>query len=259
MRHSFYDDPVYKAKQSAGTKILWEKHKYQHLIKPLPKKICQNSFCHKIFIDKDSDRKIYCSRSCAASVNNHKRTHSFATRLKISLALKGNDNPNKESHRIPKLPIVCQNLKCKKQFFVLPYLAKRRKYCSNQCAMAVIGGKTTSPKASKGKPGIRLDIDTKICFYSTWEANFARVLNLLKIKWLYAPKRFNLDKHTYRPDFYLPEDNKFIEIKNFMGQYSLERDRLFRQKYPQITLEVISSKEYKEIENQYKPIIETWE
>jgi len=28
----------------------------------------------------------------------------------------------------------------------------------------MIGGQTTSPKASKGKPGIRLDIDQEICF-----------------------------------------------------------------------------------------------
>ena len=127
------------------------------------------------------------------------------------------------------------------------------------CAMKIIGGRTTSPKASRGKSGIRLDIDESICFYSTWEANIARVFNLLDINWHYAPTVFDLGDHTYRPDFYLPSDSLYIEVKNFMNEYSFNRDKLFREKYPNIRLDVISKKEYKAIEANYKPLIEPWE
>ncbi|KKU79997.1 MAG: hypothetical protein UY06_C0008G0008 [Candidatus Amesbacteria bacterium GW2011_GWA2_47_70] len=125
--------------------------------------------------------------------------------------------------------------------------------------MKIIGSQTTSPKASKGKPGIRQNIDPNICFYSTWEANIARVFNLVGLKWQYAPKIFNLGKHTYRPDFYFPEYNIYLEVKNFMNTYSLERDRLFREKYPNIGLEIISKPVYKQIEKEYKPLIDNWE
>ena len=140
-----------------------------------------------------------------------------------------------------------------------PWLAKRRIYCSRTCAMKVIGGKTTSPKASKGKSGIRKDIDPSICFYSTWEANMARIYNLVGIKWLYAPKIFDLGKHTYRPDYYLPNFDTYIEVKNFMGDYSLKRDQAFRKRYPNIKLELILKKEYIEIKLNYKYFIKNWE
>ncbi len=96
-------------------------------------------------------------------------------------------------------------------------------------------------------------------FYSTWEANIARVFNLVGLVWDYAPKIFDLGMHTYRPDFHLSEYGIYIEVKNFMNNYSLERDQLFRKKYPDIKLEVLSRKEYKEIEFHYKPLIMYWE
>ena len=65
-----------------------------------------------------------------------------------------------------------------------------------RCAISVTGRLTKSPKASKGKNGIRLDIDPNINFYSTWEANVARVYNLVGLKWTYAPKLFDLGEHT---------------------------------------------------------------
>lgn len=118
---------------------------------------------------------------------------------------------------------------------------------------------TTSPKASKGKSGIRDDINTNTVFYSTWEANIARVFNLIDIKWKYAPKIFDLVEHTYRPDFYLPDHDMFIEVKNFMGAYSLRRDFLFRKKYPNIKLELILKNDYLNIQANYKELIDNWE
>jgi len=81
----------------------------------------------------------------------------------------------------------------------------------------------------------------------------------MNINWQYSPKIFDLGKHTYRPDFYLPDSNLFLEVKNYMNDYSRERDRLFRQKYPNIKLEIISKEKYKQLESVFKPLIYKWE
>src|SRR3972149_9251906 len=172
---------------------------------------CLNPKCSKHFFVKPHDfkKRKYCSRSCSALVNNPNRIMSADTKFKISRALKGTHPKVPLARFAPRLRTVCQYSLCHKVMFLPPWLAKQRKYCSNTCAIKVIGGKTTSPKASKGKSGIRKDIDPNICFYSTWEANIARVFNLLRLRWQYAPQIFNLGKYTYRPDFYLPDFDTF--------------------------------------------------
>lgn len=125
--------------------------------------------------------------------------------------------------------------------------------------MAVVGGRPTSPKAARGKSGIRPDIDPKIYFFSRWEANYARILNLGNIKWIHQPKRFRLRSQNYTPDFYLPESNTYIEIKNFLSDYSSRRDREFRELYPNEKLIMILKDEYKELEKKYSPLIPNWE
>lgn len=258
MRYPFYEDASYKEKQALIAKQNWRKGKYAFKIKPLISRMCKNPNCKKPFLVKEYKLKIYCSRRCSAIVNNKGRILSQFTKVKISKALLRLPK-SKTKHRIlkPRVKITCTG--CGKVFEVVSYLSKRQKFCSVHCNISRLGRKTTSPKASKGKNGIRPDIDPKINFYSTWEANIARVFNLAGLKWQYAPKLFDLGKHTYRPDFYLPDFGVFIEIKNFLSPYSLERDFLFRQKYPHIKLEMILKPEYLEIKSNYKELVDTWE
>ncbi|MGA2911595.1 MAG: NUMOD3 domain-containing DNA-binding protein [Candidatus Levyibacteriota bacterium] len=255
--HSFYSDLRYRQKQSAISKTNWRKGIYAKKIKPFETRNCKNGNCPNSFWVKPRDPKIFCSKNCATSFNNAKRLQTEETKRKISLALQGFHSPLKGLKKVKRITKVC--LCCKKEFTILPYVASKRKYCSNKCAIYTIGRLTTSPKASKGKPGIRLDINSSICFYSTWEANIARVFNLVGVTWQYGPKIFDLGQHTYRPDFYLPIEDLYIEVKNFMNNYSLERDKLFRKKFPKIKLEILSKVEYKEIEANYKPLIDFWE
>lgn len=237
--------------------------KYNFKIKPKEIRICKNSQCQNQFEVKTHDPKIFCSKRCAASVNNLGRMHSKKIRQKIAFKLKSN-YLQKSANLPPKRKVqyatlICKNPLCEISFELPPYLAKIQKFCSNKCAIRVVGRKTTSHKASKGKSGVRPDVDSKICFYSTWEANIARVYNLLGIKWKYAPKLFDLGEHTYRPDFYLPEYDVFVEVKNFMGPYSQMRDSLFRKIYTNVILEIISKDHYQEIEKNYKCLIDNWE
>jgi len=87
----------------------------------------------------------------------------------------------------------------------------------------------------------------------------ARVFNLVGLKWEFSPKIFDLGEHTYRPDFYLPDFDMFIEVKNFLSPYSLERDVLFRQKYPHVKLVLILKDDYLEIKSNYKELVDNWE
>jgi predicted nuclease of restriction endonuclease-like RecB superfamily len=125
--------------------------------------------------------------------------------------------------------------------------------------MRVVGAKPTSPKASRGKAGVRTDIDPNIYFYSRWEANIARIFNGKGIKWEFGPKTFDIGGQHYTPDFYLPERNLYIEVKNFWSEYSAERDRRFRERYPHVRLKVILKAEYLFLEGRYAVHIPNWE
>ncbi len=227
---------------------------------------CQRKECENIFKVTPSDPKIYCSHRCSAMVNNANRgPMSIEQKAKISKALIGRKNPRRGIDGIikqgailvPRVKIICANLKCKKEFFREQWMY--RKFCSVNCAMAVIGGRPTSPKASKGKGGIRKDISDTIYFYSRWEANFARLMNFLKIKWEHSPKTFNLVTQSYTPDFYLPGNNLYVEVKNFMWKYSKIRDEKFRRLYPNITLELLLKEDYLRLQKTYSKLIKNWE
>jgi hypothetical protein len=78
MRAAFYDNLLYRSKQSDITKENWRKGRFDSLRKPLETKLCKNLDCHKPFYDKSKSSKIYCSHSCSAHVNNVLRTrHRF--------------------------------------------------------------------------------------------------------------------------------------------------------------------------------------
>jgi len=132
---------------------------------------------------------------------------------------------------------------------------RNKQFCSTKCA----GTRITSPKAARGKSGIRSDISAAICFYSRWEANFARILNLLGIKWEFQSKTFDLKFQKYTPDFYLPESSTYVEIKNFLSDYSRKRDEGFRKLYADVKLALILKNDYLKLQERFAPLIKTWE
>jgi hypothetical protein len=118
---------------------------------------------------------------------------------------------------------------------------------------------------SRTKSGKRKDIGN-IYFRSAWEANIARYYNYLNIKWEFEPKRFVFDtikrgSVSYLPDFYLPEKDKWIEVKGWMDAASKTKIKRFKKYYPEEykKFELIGQKEYKIIEKKYKHLIKGWE
>lgn len=125
------------------------------------------------------------------------------------------------------------------------------------------GYNTTSNAYSRCKGDIRSDLD---CYFrSAWEANVARILNCKNIKWEYEIKRFFFEEivdgvASYQPDFYLPEYDKWIEVKGWMDQKSKVRLKLFQEQFPDEynKLILIDEKYYNQLRADYS-YIENWE
>lgn len=255
----FYSDPEYRRKQSERTRKNWSDGVFDFIRKKEGRK-CKRIGCENKFVVIPSDPKIYCSSRCSALVNNSKRAGpSYETKVKISLSLKGRVGVSRRKGIIivPRQEIICGNLDCHKIFYRERWM--KRKFCSVACAMKVTGSKPTSPKASRGKAGIRKDIDNKTYFFSRWEANMARIYNYLGIKWIHQPQSFDIGNQSYTPDFYLPDQGEYIEVKNFLGDYSRNRDDKFRELYPKVTLTMILKEEYLKLEAKYSKLIQNWE
>ena len=89
---------------------------------------------------------------------------------------------------------------------------------------------------SNAKSGKREDLG--IYVRSKMEANYLRYLNFLKIKWQYEPKIFYFEKIkkgtlTYTPDIYLPDEDKWIEIKGWFRDKDKTKLRRFKKYFPE--------------------------
>ena len=77
-----------------------------------------------------------------------------------------------------------------------------------------------------------------IKYRSNWEVNTAKYFESKGINFEYEAKIFELDGCTYTPDFYLINDDKFIEIKGYWYEDAINKFEKFKQKYNNIEIEV---------------------
>lgn len=78
---------------------------------------------------------------------------------------------------------------------------------------------------------------------SSYEVRYAKYLDRNNIKWEYEFRRFDLGNTTYTPDFYLPEMNKYIEVKGWWRKIAKDKYELFKKLYPKIKIKIITRKE----------------
>jgi len=83
---------------------------------------------------------------------------------------------------------------------------------------------------------------------SSYEIAFAKWLDNQSIEWLYEPKVFYLKNCTYRPDFYLPETNEYIEIKGYWRDDAKKKFEIFKKKYKDIKIKILNHKLLKSME-----------
>ncbi len=135
-------------------------------------------------------------------------------------------------------PVSC--LSCGKSFF-----SQRRSgsaYCSRRCAYTSATSKKSGLNRReiwnrmgmrlRGRPAtypMRRFYYRDVPFRSSWEVRAAKALDVFGIKWEYESRRFDLGTETYAPDFYLPDDNAFWEVKGYFGPKSQRTVSLFRK------------------------------
>lgn len=148
-------------------------------------------------------------------------------------------------------------------------------YCSKKCANSENGKKASESKRNSGfyagtnlysraKRGWRTINGKKIHFRSRMEANYARYLTFIGKKWEYEPKTFWFDGIkrgvcSYVPDFYLPDEKKYVECKGWMDSRSKTKLRRMLKYHPSETVEVFDWKSYQALKKQLCKCIPEWE
>lgn len=80
---------------------------------------------------------------------------------------------------------------------------------------------------------------------SSYEIAYAKWLDKKKTKWIYESKTFDLGEMNYTPDFYLPENDTYIEIKGYWRTGALLRFKLFKQKFPNLKIKIMNKNKLK--------------
>lgn len=83
-----------------------------------------------------------------------------------------------------------------------------------------------------------------VTFRSSYEKTYAEYLDANKIKWMYEAKKFMLGgKKYYLPDFYLPDTEKYVEVKGKWYKKSKDKFAVFKELYPDVAIEIAGTEE----------------
>lgn len=108
-------------------------------------------------------------------------------------------------------------------------------------------GKTPSHLVGRGERSYyQSPLQGQVCFRSSYELVFAKYLDSIHELWMYEMETFDLGNTTYTPDFFLPRQEKFVEIKGYMLPKAQEKINQFRKQYPW-DLDVLQLKELKSL------------
>ena len=106
---------------------------------------------------------------------------------------------------------------------------------------------------SQSQPGVT--------FAHRSEAEFARILDFYQIAWEYEPRTFNLKWDTeghvveaFTPDFYLPEQDLYIELTTMEQRLITKKHRKLRrlrELYPGVNIKLINRSDFRQMMLQY--------
>jgi hypoxanthine phosphoribosyltransferase len=105
------------------------------------------------------------------------------------------------------------------------------------------------------------DQDRGVIFSHPSEEEFARILDFYQIPWEYEPRTFALAwdsdgrvTEAFTPDFYLPEQDLYIELTT-MEQRLITRKhrklRRLRELYPEINIKMLNRHSFKQLMLKY--------
>jgi len=94
----------------------------------------------------------------------------------------------------------------------------------------------------------------KFWLRSSWEKKFAEYLDQKKTSYEVEFKAFEITyiydgkikEGTYRPDFYLINEDRYIEVKGYWRDDAEEKYKAFLEQYPEIKIELFNKEKLKE-------------
>lgn len=178
----------------------------------------------------------------------------------------------KEKNNNSHFKIIKNCIECGNEFEVYKKHSERRKFCSRSCSS--INFYRINNQINKGKQmglgGKREDLNNKY-FRSSWEANYARYLNYLKLngeieKWEYEVDTFEFVKikkgtRFYTPDFkvYVNGEIEYHEVKGYMDDKSTTRHKRMKKYYPNIIIKIIDKEWFRLNGSNLRKVIINWE
>ncbi len=93
------------------------------------------------------------------------------------------------------------------------------------------------------------------------EEEFAHILDYYGIEWVYEPRTFELEWdaqgnliEAFTPDFYLPQQEMYVELTTLRPQLSTRKNRKMRRMkelYPEINIKLFKRKEMHDLMVKY--------
>jgi hypothetical protein len=201
--------------------------------------------CGKDFIGNIKENRKYCSISCAAIFNNRKNKITLKKRWQLlsndqkqkqlsglnKVLILRKQNPSLYKLKINlkrKCKIYYKNCKICNNLFVAALDKKNyeRITCGDMCRTIASNSIRTYQNGSR-KPSWYFckEQQKNVLLESSWEVEIAKLLDASNIKWI-RPKPLEWfdgnKKRFYYPDFYLPEQNMYLDPKN---PFCMERDK----------------------------------
>lgn len=103
---------------------------------------------------------------------------------------------------------------------------------------------------------------SEVTFSHPSEVEFARILDFYQITWEYEPRTFILQQdeqgniiEAFSPDFYLPEQDLYIELTTMEQRLITKKHRKLRrlrELYPDINIKLLNRSDFKKMMIKYE-------
>jgi hypothetical protein len=230
-------------------------------------KICENKDCCKIFyVPHNRINAKYCSTECYGKskkgyspwnkglTEEDPRVRKSIDILKICNIGRSPWNKNKKDVYTKKTLKLMSKIKIENP---INYWLGKKNPASSKWMKENNPSKKGKLNHNYGKPATH----GKGAYYngiwmrSSYEIAYAKWLDKNNMKWLYEPKAFEItyeyngkDKEgTYRPDFYLPETDEYIELKGYWRDDAKVKFESFKEQYPMINIKLLMQKDLKDL------------
>ena len=219
------------------------------LLKKWSKKLVVKKFqCCNLIADRGFGSASY-QHMCQKCANKKRAIETIAIRsLKIKEWLKTHDHPRLGSHMSDKTKAALKaaqkpmsvetRAKLSRSNMGRPCPEKALAYWKDPKHLGINHHRYGVKPSHSFKVWYACKNGTEICFRSTWEARVARHLDENAIDWQYESSTYPVvylwngeqKQSTYRTDFWLPKESKFIEVKGlWREEYLLKYQALIQQ------------------------------